>query len=124
MMVRYVPETFTTMTPPILAKLARMPEFTDGRGCTDEEVASLETTAAGALPDTYRRFLDSHGFAIWDGGMLYGRYELGSILPPSYDLDAARQTAKARSRGNPACFARASGNGLVISKYEGGGFYF
>lgn len=124
MSVRYVPETFATMTATILTKLAQAPEFTDGCGCTAQEITNLETTAGGKFPDTYRQFLEAHGFAIWDGGMLYGRYELGSALPPSYDLDAARQTEKARTRRIPACFARVSGNGLVVSKYEGGGFYF
>ncbi len=108
----------------LLAELAAAPEFTSGSGCTDAEIAVLEKLAGGPLQPTYREFLRRFSFAIWDSGTLYGTYKLGSVLPSSYDLDAARQTKEARKDGIPSCFTAAAKLGLVISKYEGGGFYF
>ena len=108
----------------LLTDLADLPEFEGGPGAQPSDLVRLRVVAGGALTEEYEAFLLLFGFAIWDGGMLYGTYELGSVMPPSYDADAERQTLKQRSRLMPSCFGDVSANGLVIMKYEGGGFYF
>src|SRR5688572_20920248 len=102
----------------VLERLASAPAFTHGPGCTDDQVAALEKFAGGPLPESYRQFLARYGCAIWDSGTIYGCYELGSLLSPSYDLDAARQTDETRRDAIEGCFTPAAKSGLVLSQYD------
>jgi hypothetical protein len=108
----------------VLERLASAPEFTPGPGCTPDQIAKLETFAGGRVPQDYREFLVLCGCAIWDGGKLFGCYELGSLLPDSIDLDAARRTKDWREDVPEGCFTPAPRSGLVVSDDDSGGFYF
>lgn len=108
----------------LFTTLEQQPSFRHGRATSLEGIKAIEDSLRIQLPEQFKEFLQRFGFALWEGHAIYGLYDLGSALPPSFDLDAVRQTTKQRQRPVPAPFAHIAAEGIVIKKYEAGGFYF
>lgn len=86
-------------------------------GASDQEISNLENNLNIELPEDYVAFLKTFGFAWWFGWIIYG-------ISENERRDALFQTLKARNEKLPLDFKRIPLEGIVISKYEGGGYYF
>lgn len=90
---------------------------------SDVEIEQLEKTLSISLPDDYRYYLKTYGAIEWDNGIVPGLPDENDELREYKDLytrnESYRKDYASRER-----FKNVPDTGLIIDKYDGGGYYF
>jgi len=92
-------------------------------GALDEEIIALETHYKITLPDDYKEFLQKFGFALWFGDYICGLVEENTKFGKT--LNVYRKTDYYHDfYDNAPEYQSVSNKGLIVNKYDGGGYYF
>ena len=79
----------------IVQRLKKLPAFTSGVGALDAEIKQIESQLGLRIPEPYRVFIQTFGYALWDSGSLYGHFVPTEELE-GYDFGIAELTRLAR----------------------------
>lgn len=91
-------------------------------GASEAEISSLEAALSITLPNDFRYFLRAYGYGMWFGG--------GPLGIPHEDFrfkkykDAKIITSYFRELFHAKNYQKVPKHGLVVNKYDGGGYYF
>lgn len=86
-------------------------------GASSDEINRIENDLNVKLPNDYKLFLKTFGYVWWFGIELYG-------ISDDADENVLFQTIKARNEKLPIEFNKLPLEGVIISRYGGGGYYF
>ena len=91
-------------------------------GAPQEEVLALEKYYKITLPDDYKNFLHKFGFVAWFGDYICGLVEEKTKFGKT--LNVYKKTDYYHDFYNRTEFKSVPTSGVVINKYDGGGYYF
>jgi antitoxin YobK len=82
------------------------------------EIKKMEDELGIVFPLDYSRFLSDVGYVSWFGHAILGH------SPEDSDYDTVYQTLRMRNVPLPVGFTPIRGDGNIVMKYAGGGYYF
>jgi hypothetical protein len=107
----------------VLIRFPQLRKFHSGKPATERDIADIESALSLHLPADYATFVRHFGFVRWAGNAICGFVHPDVPRMPGYEYSVVTQTAEARAEVIDAGYGKLPSDGMVISRYDAGGWY-
>lgn len=107
----------------LLERLPSLKKFRSGSPVAEATIVEIERQLGVRLPVDYVDLLRKFGFVRWFGHAVYGVHRNESEKAAGYDFDVVTQTLRARNEQISPEYQALPIDGVVIERYDAGGWY-